>query len=67
MQIILTSEEYNELLPNKLNNRFVDKFTDIMNNKQQFENDSNALVEELQTTFENFQKEKQGEKFPELN
>ncbi len=59
MQIILTREEYDELLPNKLNNRFVEIFTDVMKNRQQFGNDNNALVEKLKTTFEDFQREKE--------
>lgn len=67
MQIILTSEEYNELLSNKLNNRFVEIFTDLMNNRQQFGGDNEALVEKLKTVFDDFQEEKQGKKFPELN
>ncbi len=59
MQIILTREEYNELLPNKLNNRFVEIFTDVMKNRQQFANDNTALIEKLKTIFDDFQKEKE--------
>lgn len=65
MQIVLTREEYNELLPNKLNNRFVEIFTDVMKNRQQFENDNNMLVEKLKTIFDDFQKEKEEDIFPQ--